>query len=160
MTHPEDAAGHHLPGRNGPVPDECTDLPFDPAAVQADDALIDALGRIGAVPGSDTQGSDTQGSDAQLTQVLLAWRRDVRGDDDGDPDEPLVDVATALAVVARAQRPAPRTPVWWSRRVAVASSVALGLSGLGAITGVIDWETVLWPLAVALYAVAYFLFEF
>ena len=65
------------------------DLPADRAAVQADDALLDALG------------TDPASADAALVRALLAWRRDV----DVDPIPTLVDVDTALAIVrARSRR--------------------------------------------------------
>lgn len=72
--------------------DENVDL----AAVQADDALIDAVSGELTDAGIDRL---FDLANAAVDQALLAWRRDVRGDDDG---EPLVDVDTALAVVARA----------------------------------------------------------
>ncbi len=65
------------------------DLPADLAAVQADDALLDALG------------DDPTPSDADVARVLLAWRRDV----DAESIPTLVDVDTALALVrARSRR--------------------------------------------------------
>ena len=65
------------------------DLPADLAAVQADDALLDALG------------TDPTPSDADVARALLAWRREV----DATPIPTLVDVDTALAIVrARSRR--------------------------------------------------------
>ena len=65
------------------------DLPADLAAVQADDALLDALG------------DDPTPSDADVARALLAWRRDV----DAAPIPCGVDVDTALAIVrARSRR--------------------------------------------------------
>ncbi len=132
--------GDRQPGRNGSSPDEHSALPIDLAAVQADDELIDALGRIGPV----------QGPDAQLTQVLLAWRRDVRGDDDGDPGEPLVDVDTALAVVARAKRPAPRRSMLTPFAAAAAMAV-IAFSGLGLGAKAAEPGDTLFPVKRVLY---------
>ena len=138
--------GDRPPGRNGTSPDERSELPLDLAAVQADDALIDALGRIGSAPGSDVRGSD-----AHLTQVLLAWRREVGTDVGCYLDEPLVDVDTALAVVARAQRPPPRRrPVlvpFAAAAMAVIAFLGLGLGAKAAAPG-----DTLWPVTQVLYA--------
>lgn len=139
--------GDRLPGRNGSSPDERSELPLDFAAVQADDELIDALGRTGAVVGPETQGSD-----AQLTQVLLAWRRDVRGGDDGDGDAPLVDVDTALAVVAHAQRPVSRPRSLLVPFAAAAAMVVIAFSGLGLGAKAAEPGDSLWPLTKVLYA--------
>jgi len=80
--------------RNGPLPEIPETpakpvLPADLAAVQADDALLDALY------------SGTAPSDADVARVLLAWRRDV----DAEPIPRRMDVDTALAIVrARSRR--------------------------------------------------------
>jgi hypothetical protein len=80
--------------RNGLLPEDSEKpslpaLPADLAAVQADDALLDALY------------SGTAPSDADVARVLLAWRRDV----DAESIPTLVDVDTALALVrARSRR--------------------------------------------------------
>ena len=79
--------------RNGPLP-EILETPAKPAlpavvaAVQADDALLDALG------------DDPTPSDADVARVLLAWRRNV----DAAPIPTLVDVDTALAIVRTRSR--------------------------------------------------------
>jgi len=70
-------------------------LPADLAAVQADDALLDAL----RGPNPSPKG------DAWLMKALTAWRDEV----DTEPLPRLVDVDTALAVVARAQPPVGRS---------------------------------------------------
>ncbi len=67
------------------------DPPADLAAVQADDALLDALRGPNPTPKGD----------AWLVQVLAAWRAEV----DSEPAPQLVDVDTALAIVrARSRR--------------------------------------------------------
>ncbi len=83
--------------RNGLLPEDSeksarSAQPADLAAVQADDALLDALG------------SDPTPTDHDVGRVLAAWRVEV----DSEPLPRLVDVDTALAVVARAQPPVGR----------------------------------------------------
>jgi hypothetical protein len=63
----------------------------DLSAVQADDALLDALG------GSDPRVADGLG-DQELNALLLAWRRDI----DSEPLAELVDTDTAVATVKHA----------------------------------------------------------
>lgn len=60
----------------------------DPAAVQADEALLSALDQP---PGVD---------DAELARVLVAWRREM----DTEPVGRLVDVDTAVATIGAARR--------------------------------------------------------
>jgi hypothetical protein len=79
--------------RNGPLPEipetpAKPALPADLAAVQADDALLDALG------------DDPTPSDADVARVLLAWRRDV----DAEPIPRRMDVDTALSIVRTRSR--------------------------------------------------------
>ncbi len=80
--------------RNGLLPEgseKSAPLP-NMATVLADDALLDALG------------SDPAPTDHYVGRVLAAWRVEV----DSEPLPRLVDVDTALAVVARAQPPVGR----------------------------------------------------
>src|SRR5918998_6033664 len=108
------------PRRNGLLPDDSANsaFPTDLAAVQADDALLDAL--RGPNP-------PAEGSDARLTQVLLAWRREV----DSEPVTRLMDTDTALAVVARARRPAPRRNATLVPFAAAAAVLVIAFSGVG-----------------------------
>ena len=55
-----------------PRPDCGGSSVVDLAAVQADDALLDALGRTGAVP----SGWRAPQGNARFAQAVLAWRRD------------------------------------------------------------------------------------
>lgn len=64
------------------------ETPVDLAAVQADDALLDALT------------SALYDDDAELARVLVAWRRDV----DAEPIGELVDTDTALAGINASRR--------------------------------------------------------
>jgi len=126
--------------RNGRTPEDWEDsaLPADLGAVQADDALIDALGK------PRRAGS---GPDAQLAQVLVAWRRDV----DAEPVEQLVDVDTALAMVARARRPVPRRRSLLVPFAGAAAALVIAFSGLGLGAKAAKPEDPLWAVTNVLY---------
>ncbi|HYZ09719.1 MAG TPA: anti-sigma-D factor RsdA, partial [Pseudonocardiaceae bacterium] len=113
-------AGAPHPRGNGLLPEDSVNsaLPADLAAVQADDALLDALRGPNPFP---------EGSDARLTQVLMAWRGEV----DSEPVTQLMDTDTALAVVARARRPAPRRGSGLVPFAAAAAVLVIAFSGLG-----------------------------
>lgn len=118
----------------------------DLTAVQADDALLDALG------GSDPQVADGLG-DQELNALLLAWRRDI----DSEPLAELVDLDTAVTTVktaALAQKHSER-----GRRhrflvpVAVAAAVlAIAFTGTGLAARDAQPGDTLWGLTRVLYA--------
>jgi hypothetical protein len=118
----------------------------DLTAVQADDALLDALG------GSDPQIADGLG-DQELNALLLAWRRDI----DSEPLAELVDLDTAVTTVktaALAQKHSGR-----GRRhrflvpVAVAAAVlAIAFTGTGLAARDAQPGDTLWGLTRVLYA--------
>jgi len=95
--------------RNGPLPEDSERsarpaLPANLAAVQADDALLDAL----RGPNPSPKG------DAWLMQTLMAWRDKV----DAEPLPRLVDTDTALAAVATGRHR--RAGFWSQLRAALA----------------------------------------
>lgn len=94
------------------------ETPVDLAAVQADDALLDMIGRGEAMPSG--------GADADLTRVLLAWRRDVTA----EPVKNLVDTEQAVAVISAARRPAPRRHPMIGLFAAAAAMLVIAFSGL------------------------------
>jgi Anti-sigma-D factor RsdA to sigma factor binding region len=113
------------------------EAPADLAAVQADDALLDMLGR-GHTP---TDVGD------ELTRVLAAWRREVRG----EPVDELVDVDTAAAVIRAARRPVRRrNPVFGSIAVAAAVFV-IAFSGVGLFAKSAQPNDQLWGVTQVLY---------
>ena len=131
------------PERNGLLPEDSEKstppaLPADLAAVQADDALLDALRGPNPSP---------EGSDARLTQVLMAWRDEV----DTEPVIQLVDTDTALAVVARARRPEPRRGGVLVPFAAAAAVLAIAFSGVGVGARAAEPGDRLWPLTKVLY---------
>ncbi|MCU1683479.1 MAG: hypothetical protein JWQ81_4218 [Amycolatopsis sp.] len=118
----------------------------DLSAVQADDALLDALG------GSDPRVADGLG-DQELNDLLLAWRRDI----DSEPLAELVDLDTAVTTVktaALAQRHGQRArrhrflvPV-----AAAAAVLAIAFTGTGLAARDAQPGDTLWGLTKVLYA--------
>jgi len=133
-------AGALRPRRNGLLPEDSANsaLPADLAAVQADDALLDALGGLNPSP---------EGSDARLAQVLMAWRREV----DSEPITRVMDTDTALAVVARARRPERRRSSGLVS-VAAAAVLAIAFSGVGLGARAAEPGDRLWPLTKVLFS--------
>ncbi|WP_410656533.1 anti-sigma-D factor RsdA [Amycolatopsis sp. lyj-112] len=115
----------------------------DLSAVQADDALLDALG------GSDPKMADDLG-DQDLNALLLAWRRDI----DSEPLAELVDVDTAVTTVktaALARKHGGRrrllVPV-----AAAAAVLAIAFAGTGLAAKDAQPGDTLWGLTKVLYA--------
>ncbi len=115
----------------------------DLSAVQADDALLDALG------GSDPRMADDLG-DQELNALLLAWRRDI----DSEPLAELVDVDTAVTTVktaALARKHGGRrrllVPV-----AAAAAVLAIAFAGTGLAAKDAQPGDTLWGLTKVLYA--------
>lgn len=118
----------------------------DLSAVQADDALLDALG------GSDPRVADGLG-DQELNELLLAWRRDI----DSEPLAELIDLDTAVITVktaALAQRHSQRgrrhrflVPV-----AAAAAVLAIAFTGTGLAARDAQPGDTLWGLTKVLYA--------
>ncbi len=116
--------------------------PIDFSAVQADDALLDML-RSG-----DTRTANTL-TDAQVTDLLVAWRRDI----DAEPMPELVDVDTALETVTRARRITRRRPHRLGVPLASAASVlVVAFGGLGVAAHSAQPGDSLWGLTRVLYA--------
>ncbi|MGH3834169.1 MAG: anti-sigma-D factor RsdA [Pseudonocardiaceae bacterium] len=113
--------------------------PADLPAVQADDLLLDMLGRAGRA------GRAPGDVDGELARVLAAWRREVHA----DSSRVLVDTDTAAAVIGAARRKPRRAAV---AHVAAALAVLIivfslfGLVAKSAEPG--DW---LYPLREVLY---------
>lgn len=117
--------------------------PIDLAALQADDALLDALGGTNPdVPGS--AGDDGP----SLEELLVAWRQDV----DAVPIGDLVDVDTAAAAIAEGRRPRRRlrrrhlVPVASAAAVLMIAFTGVGVAARDALPG-----DMLWGVAQVLY---------
>jgi hypothetical protein len=118
----------------------------DLSAVQADDALLDALG------GSDPALADGLG-DQELNALLVAWRRDI----DSEPLAELVDVDTAVRTVTTASLAKRHASSGRRRRllvpVAVAAAVlAIAFTGTGLAARSAQPGDTLWGLAKVLYS--------
>jgi hypothetical protein len=132
------------PFSNGMTASE-SDFAADLSAVQADDALLDALG------GSDPKIADGLG-DQELNALLLAWRRDI----DSEPLADLVDTDTAITTVktaAMAKRRGHRerrsrllVPV-----AAAAAVLAIAFTGTGLAARDAQPGDTLWGLTKVLY---------
>ncbi|PXY17223.1 anti-sigma-D factor RsdA [Prauserella endophytica] len=126
-------------------PDESSTT-LELSAIQADDALLDALG------GPDPQVADGLG-DQELNALLLAWRRDI----DSEPLAELVDTPTAVTTIktaAIAKRHAGRgrrrrllVPV-----AAAAAVLAIGFTGTALAARDAQPGDTLWGLSKVLYA--------
>ncbi|RKT85177.1 Anti-sigma-D factor RsdA to sigma factor binding region [Saccharopolyspora antimicrobica] len=120
------------------------DEPIDLAALQDDDALLDALGGTNpdvAVPAA--------GERPSLEALLVAWRQDV----DSSPIGDLVDVETAALAISSGARPRR----WLKRRhlvpVATAAAVLMiGFTGVGVAARDAQPGDMLWGVAQVLYS--------
>lgn len=118
----------------------------DLSAVQADDALLDALG------GSDPKVADGLG-DQELNALLLAWRRDI----DSEPLAELVDTDTAVATVKTAALARKHAGTGRKRRfmvpvAAAAAVLAIAFTGTGLAARDAQPGDTLWGLTKVLYA--------
>lgn len=120
--------------------------PVDLAEIQADDALLDALGGTDpSVPG------ESEDSGPRLEALLVSWRREV----DAAPIADLVDVDTAAAAIAEGRNAHRRARRWRRHLVPVASAAAVlmilstgvGLAARDALPG-----DMLWGVARVLYS--------
>lgn len=123
------------------------ELPIvDLSAVQADDALLDALG------GSDPKVADELG-EAELNALLLTWSREV----DSEPMPELVDVDTAITTIETAALAKRHRGRGGKRRLLVpvaAAAAVLGIAFGGAGVAARDAQPgdTLWGLTKVLYA--------
>jgi hypothetical protein len=117
----------------------------DLSAVQADDALLDALG------GSDPKITGGLG-DLELNALLLAWRRDI----DSEPLAELVDLDTAMTIVKEATLAHKRGQRGRRQRVlipvaAAAAVLAIAFSGTSVAARHAQPGDTLWGLTKVLY---------
>jgi hypothetical protein len=113
--------------------------PGDLSAIQADDALLDALG--GKDPGHALVQDD-------LNALLVAWRHDV----DSQPIAELVDTDTAVATIAAA-RPMPRSKHRFLIPLASAAAVlAIAFTGVSLVARDAQPGDALWGLTRVLYS--------
>ncbi|WP_329071186.1 anti-sigma-D factor RsdA [Amycolatopsis sp. NBC_01480] len=118
----------------------------DLSAIQADDALLDALG------GTDPAIADSLG-DQELNALLLAWRRDI----DSEPLAELVDVDTAVTTVRTATLARKHSQRGRRRRflvpvAAACAAAAIAFTGTGLAARDAQPGDTLWGLTKVLYA--------
>ncbi|MGW4394672.1 anti-sigma-D factor RsdA [Amycolatopsis nivea] len=118
----------------------------DLTAIQADDALLDALG------GTDPAVADGLG-DQELNALLLAWRRDI----DSEPLAELVDVDTAVttvktATLARKYQNRGRRRRYLVPVAAACAAAAIAFTGTGLAARDAQPGDTLWGLTKVLYA--------
>ncbi|WP_328613637.1 anti-sigma-D factor RsdA [Amycolatopsis sp. NBC_00355] len=136
---PDDVWGDGLSGSEA-------EFAADLTAVQADDALLDALG------GSDPALADGLG-DQELNALLVAWRRDI----DSEPLAELVDVDTAVRTVTTAALAQRHASSGRRRRLlvpvaAAAAVLAIAFTGTGLAARSAEPGDTLWGLAKVLYS--------
>ncbi len=113
-------------------------MPVDLAAVQADDALLDLIGRAGHTPND---------ADEELTRILAAWRRQVHA----EPFSELVDTNKALEVIHSACRPVRgRHPVFGSI-AAAAAVLVIAFAAVGLVAKAAQPGDPLWGVTQVLY---------
>src|SRR5829696_3452503 len=101
--------------------------PVDMAQVRADDAFVEALGKVNRSPAADPL-------DERMASLLLSWRDDL----EADSGRPLVDLDTAAAAVRNAPRPATRQvfgPLAAAAAVLVIAFTGIGLAARDAAPG-------------------------
>ncbi|MGH3914582.1 MAG: anti-sigma-D factor RsdA [Pseudonocardiaceae bacterium] len=113
--------------------------PVDLAAVQADDALLNALGRTDA---------GREDNDAELARVLVAWRRDIDTESIGQ----LVDIDTAVATVSAARRSATRRHPVLAPIAAAAAVLVVAFAGISLVAKSAEPGDQLFALTKVLYA--------
>lgn len=114
---------------------------IDLSALQADEALLDALGR----PDPDLSGHDDQ----ELASLLLAWRQEA----DSEPISDLVDTDLAMAVIASARSTSVRRRHRFLVPVATAAAVlAIAFTGVGVAAKSAEPGDTLWSLTKVLYS--------
>jgi hypothetical protein len=133
------------PFHSGMTPSEA-EFAADLSAVQADDALLDALG------GSDPKIADGLG-DLELNALLLAWRRDI----DSEPLADLVDTDTAVTTVKTAALAKRHARHGRKRRMlvpvaAAAAVLAIAFTGTGLAARDAQPGDTLWGLTKVLYS--------
>ncbi|MGH3670923.1 MAG: anti-sigma-D factor RsdA [Pseudonocardiaceae bacterium] len=115
------------------------EMPADLTAVQADDVLLDLIGRDWHAPGP---------GDDELTRMLSAWRQEVQA----EPVAELVDTNTALAIIQAARRPARRRNPVFGPIAAAAAVLVIAFSAVGLVAKSAQPGDQLWGVTQVLYS--------
>lgn len=114
-------------------------MPADLTAVQADDVLLDLIGRDWHAPGP---------ADDELTRMLSAWRQEVQA----EPVAELVDTNTAMAIIQAARRPARRRSPVFGPIAAAAAVLVIAFSAVGLVAKSAQPGDHLWGVTQVLYS--------
>ncbi|ASO22743.1 hypothetical protein FHR81_005192 [Actinoalloteichus hoggarensis] len=135
-----DVAGH-LDGSASRTEQESPAEHIDLSAIQADDALLDALG------GTDPTVGEEDSADQDLSAMLVAWRREA----DAEPFGELVDIDTAVATIAAARPPARRRPRFLVPLATAAAVLAITFTGVSVAAREARPGDTLWGLSRVLF---------
>lgn len=113
-------------------------MPADLAAVQADDALLDLIGRAGCSPSDDYD---------ELTRVLAGWRQEM----EAEPFRELVDTDTAMAAIRAGRRPVRRRNPVFGSIAAAAAVLVIAFSSVGLVAKSAQPGDHLWGVTQVLY---------
>jgi Anti-sigma-D factor RsdA to sigma factor binding region len=113
-------------------------MPADLAAVQADDTLLDLIGRPGYSP------SDEQD---ELTRLLAGWRQEM----ETEPFRELVDTDTAVAAIRAGRRPVRRRNPVFGSIAAAAAVLVIAFSSVGLVAKSAQPGDRLWGVTQVLY---------
>jgi hypothetical protein len=114
------------------------EMPADLAAVQADDALLDMIGRTGYHPHDDHD---------ELTRVLAGWRQEM----EAEPFRELVDTDTAVAAIRAGRRPVRRRNPVFGSIAAAAAVLVIAFSSVGLVAKSAQPGDRLWGVTQVLY---------
>ncbi|MGH3624252.1 MAG: anti-sigma-D factor RsdA [Sciscionella sp.] len=133
-------ASSQADGLGAPPPD--SEGTIDLSALQADEALLDALG------GPDPDLSGRLG-EQELTSLLLSWRKEA----DSEPIAELVDTDLAMAVIASSRsKPARRSHRFLVPVATAAAVLAIAFTGVGVAAKSAQPGDTLWSLTKVLYS--------
>jgi hypothetical protein len=113
-------------------------MPADLAAMQADDALLDMIGRAGYNPSDDHD---------ELTRVLAGWRQEM----EAEPFKELVDTDTAVAAIRAGRRPVRRRNPVFGSLAAAAAVLVIAFSSVGLVAKSAQPGDRLWGVTQVLY---------
>jgi len=111
-------------------------MPAELAAVQADDALLDMIGRYNPTEDHD-----------ELTRMLAGWRQEM----EAEPFRELVDTDTALAAIRAGRRPVRRRNPVFGSVAAAAAVLVIAFSSVGLVAKSAQPGDRLWGVTQVLY---------
>jgi hypothetical protein len=113
-------------------------MPADLAAVQADDTLLDMIGRAAYSPSSEHD---------ELTRLLAGWRQEM----EAEPFTELVDTDTAVTAIRAGRRPVGRRNPVFGSIAAAAAVLVIAFSSVGLVAKSAQPGDRLWGVTQVLY---------